>query len=72
MNLNKTKTLKKGENLETMEFNINKSSDSNLPKSNEDTNNEFVDYEKLSEAFEKDSRRYNKYLGDDLIKENLL
>lgn len=55
-----------------MEINISKSNNSNLPKGDENTNDEFLDYEKLSEAFEKDSRRYNKYLGDDLVKENLL
>lgn len=32
----------------------------------------FPNYESLSEAFEKDSRRYSRYLGDDLIKEKIL
>ena len=32
----------------------------------------FTDYDQLGEIFEKDARRYKRYLGDDLLKEQLI
>lgn len=60
-----------------MEINFlpNNNKDIFLNKNNFDTDYKFYDSisnEDLSAAFEKDSRRYSRYLGDDLIKETVL
>ncbi len=60
-----------------MEINFlpNNNKDIFLNKNNIDTDYKFYDsisHEDLSEAFERDSRRYSRYLGDDLIKETVL
>lgn len=34
--------------------------------------NIFLDYENIGDFFEKDARRYRRYLGDDLLKEQLI
>jgi hypothetical protein len=32
----------------------------------------FLDYENIGEFFEKDARRYKRYLGDDILKEQVI
>lgn len=32
----------------------------------------FFDYENIGEFFEKDARRYKRYLGDDILKEQVI
>lgn len=34
--------------------------------------NNLLDYENIGEFFEKDARRYKRYLGDDLLKEQFI
>ena len=34
--------------------------------------NNLLDYENIGEFFEKDARRYRRYLGDDLLKEQFI
>ena len=55
------------ENIDVRESFINKS-----PENEKDSYNFFFDYEFLGEIFEKDSLRYKRYLGDDLLKEQLI
>lgn len=60
-----------------MEINFlsNDNEDNFFKKNNFNTDYKFYDSiinEDLSAAFEKDSRRYSRYLGDDLIKETVL